>query len=250
VQLGVWLQTGYALTPTLRPWAAFTMSVPGKDQLDFALPLAVGAYTWWPCAPVLGLAGLLALARRGAVVWMLLSGAGALLAFYLFVDFARLHYWAYGPRYQLPATVPMAVGGGVWLARAFIPDSAGAAGTRRVAPLITVCLSLVLTAALVWIGVHTYPLVRDESRARSATLRAISEKGIHHAVVWVDPYEVSANPSSLTQNSAVGPAPDVVVAIRRGREVNACVRRLYPDRTFYRALGLRDVTLVEELSRP
>jgi hypothetical protein len=65
-------------------------------------------------------------------------------------------------------------------------------------------------------------------------------------VVWVDLYEVAANPTSLTQNSPVDPDPDVVIAIRRNREDNACVRQLYPNRTFFRALGLREVTLVQE----
>jgi hypothetical protein len=232
VQLGVWFQTGYALTDSLRPWATFGLSLPARDAWSYALPLGVGAFCWWPCSPALGVAGLVSL-RRTPAAWMLSIGALALLGFYVFVDFARMDYWAYGPRYQLPLVVPLSVGGAVWLTRTLRGALAHSG--------VTVSLG-----ATILIGMQLYPALQREAQARTALWRALRRDGLHHAVVWVGEGDLASHATALTQNFASDLEPDVIVLVRGDHATEACARTRYPDRAFYRALGRGEVTLVRE----
>lgn len=236
VQIGAWFRTGYSLTPELRPWAELRWSAPTVEELEVALPLGAGSYCFFPASLALGLAGLLAArgpARRLAS--MLLVGTGALLATYFFVEFGRLQYWAHGPRYQLPAVLALAVGSAAWLAPHL----------RRGPSLAVSVVTAAMTVALVGIAWPILRLAHDEAHTRTATLRAIERDHLHHAVVWVSDVDVATNPSSLTQNSPVV-EPDVVVAIRHRLGEDACMKARYPDRTFYRAIGKREVAFIAE----
>ncbi|HEY6880775.1 MAG TPA: hypothetical protein VI299_22280 [Polyangiales bacterium] len=233
-QLGVWFQTGYALTDVLRPWAKLVIDLPARDQWTYALPLAAGTYCWWPCSIALGVGGLTLARRARPLVSMLAIGTLALLAFYVFVDFARLRYWAYGPRYQLPVVVALSVGGAVWLSPLL--------ARRWSALMVTVSFA----GALLAIAAQLYPAAQREAHARSAVFRAIARERVHHAVVWVGQGELSSHPSALTQNLASDLDADVIILARRSHADVACARERYPDRRFYRALGLGEVTLVPD----
>src|SRR5260221_844385 len=91
--------------------------MPGPADIKAALPLATGAYSWWPCAPAVALAGLIAM--RGTAVRLGVVFLVSFIPFILFyeaIEVGRYFDFGYGPRYELPLVVPMAVGTGVALA--------------------------------------------------------------------------------------------------------------------------------------
>ncbi len=243
LQLGAWLETGYSLTETLRPWAKLKLGAPSPADFALSLPLDTGSYCWWPCAPALGVAGLLAVRRpaRGAAR-MLASGAALLFGFYYFVNYPREHYWGAGPRYQLPAIAAMAVGGGHLLAPLWTSVRRG-----RFLPFTLAAFAMLVGTA--FLATRIYPAARAEARSRSAPLRAIARDGIHHAVVVVAFREVEAYPTSLTQNLATYRDPDVLVLFERSAAARRCIEDAYPDRAIYRARGRQRVTLLIERAR-
>lgn len=231
LQIGTWFRTGYALTPLFQPWAQFGMSPPKPTDLAEAVPLGAIGYCFFPCAPALGAAGLV-LGRARGVRTMLGLGVLALVGFYAFVEFTRVRYWGYGPRYHVPLLVPLSVGGAVVVARI----------TRR-----ALTAALIATTVLVTIGIGAclYPVAEREAYRRGAVERAIERRQLTNAVVTLERREVGEYPEERTHNLGIE-TPPVLVVLRGTPADRRCLNEAFPGRRLYRALGHDEVTLVED----
>ncbi len=243
LQLGVWFKTGYSIASLFWPGLAFRMSMPQPHQWKDAVPLAIGAFAWLPAAPALALAGLSRTRGRGqASMVMLCVGTCSLWAFYAWVEFGGTGRQGdvYGPRYQLPALVMMSVGTGLALAplyRSVIVASLD--GWRRCAPFAIVAVAML--AAVARFGFAVYPKVRTELAGISAPVRAVADSDLHNAIVFIRHGDVITKPLDLTQNLPRNPPPDVLIL----RDIDVkCVREKYPNRSYYRAVGGQQVTLL------
>ena len=251
LQLGKWFTTGYSLTLDYYPWAKFSLSTPKLSEVRWGVPLATGSYCWWPLCPALGLAGLVA-ALRGEgrrVGFMLALGLAPLLAFYSWSTFGRGIDFGYGPRYELPAIVPMAVGTGVVLAPLWVAARTHVHARRALAIGGPVTLFIAAFAiGIVRLAPLVYPLNRVDLVQRNSVFEAARAAHIDNAIVWLEPHTASSDPLDLTQNYPLElyPAPPVLYAIDRGPEARACVRSMYPHRTQYHTEGTSVVTLVRE----
>jgi len=239
VQLGRWFTTGYSLTALVYPWAVFGWSVPPADQFRWGIPIAAGSYCWWPCSPAVGLAGLAAVggkARRLGFIFFVSSVA--LLAAYTLSEFGRRLESGYGPRYQLPSLVPMAVGTGVVLARMWSAARARADGTTRpgrAAPAALAFAAVLLGVLL--IAPMMYPYAEADVLRYNWLRVALGRVDLHDAVVFGGKGDVT-DPLDLTENMPLDlyPPADVLVAIDHGPEAARCVREEFPGRSFYRAV--------------
>jgi hypothetical protein len=240
LQLGKWFTTGYSLTSITYSWTKVEWSVPQPNEFKWGVPLATGAYCWWPCSPAVGLAGIAALRGRAQRMGFVFFFALApFVAFYTLLSLGRGFDLGYGPRYLLPSVVPMAVGTGVVLAdlwraarsRAGGPRALDAGGPAAVA-LVAVVVAVVRIAPLVY--PFTYADVQSHNRLHEALARA----HLHNAVVVAGNGLTNTDPMDLTENLPLDlyPNQDVLVAVDRGPEATACVREHYPGRTFYRAV--------------
>jgi hypothetical protein len=234
LQLGEWFRTGYSLLPQFHPWARVSFSVPALVQAHKAVPLDTAAYAWWPCSLGLGLFGLAGTAPRARpMVWMLVLGTGACVAFYALLEFGRLSDFAYGPRYQMPVAVPMAVGTGALVG--FVFD----ARRRRVEPLAGLAVVAILASGTLLLSPRLYPWAHEDARFRTALFDAIREADVHHAAVLVPEGALAQSPIDVTHNlpTDLYPNQDVLVLAARSEDDVRCVRALYPDRSFFRAEG-------------
>jgi len=241
LQLGKWFATGYSLNDVFHPWNKFGYSMPKWNELKAALPFSTGSYCWLPCSPAIGMAGLALVhgrARRIAVI--LLVSSLAFVAFYEALEFGRHINWGYGPRFQLPLVVPMAVGTGVAMgdlwstarlrhgaARAFF-----AAG-----PLVAA-----ITATLVSVGRIApllYPYAHQSVMQHDALREALDAAHLENAVVLVHRLNVT-DVRDMTENLPLDLYPDqpAIVAIDRGPASVRCVANAYPNRSLYRAEGM------------
>lgn len=253
LQVGKWFATGYSLVPFTRTGEnPIAFSIPKLYELKYALPLATGSYCWWPCAPALGLAGLLTARRPGfRVPFMLGIGSMALVAFVSTISFGRYVDWGYGPRYLLPIVVPMAVGGGVLLGPLLAPlfsrDVAARDGAARGAPERALAALVVVVAlgGVLEIAPLVYPYNYQVIGQTNQVFDAIKAKGLHNAVVVVKQGTASADPRFYTQNLPVElfPEQDVIIAHDIIPSAMPCVRELLPNRTFYRTVGAPNVTI-------
>jgi hypothetical protein len=248
LQLGTWFATGYSLTTTIYPWVDFKWSLPKPNEYKVGIPLATGAYCWWPCSPAVGLAGIGALRGRASRIgFIFLFGYLPFVAFYTLLEFGRGFDFGYGPRYELPWVVPMAVGTGVVLAhlwsaaRAHRADvSALEAGGPAAIALAAVVLGVVRIAPLV------FPPAYADVKSSNQLHEALDELSLHHAIVLGNYGLNVTDPMNLTENLPMDlyPDQDVLIAIDRGPELVSCVRRFYPFRTLYRALPGASVQIV------
>ncbi len=250
MQLGAWFRTGYSLTETFYPWAKVAWSLPKPNEYRWGIPLATGSYCWWPSSPAVGLAGLALLrgrARRLSFVFF--CGTLLLLVFYSLLEFGRGFDLGYGPRYELPTIVPMAVGTGVVLAMLWTKARVRAAGGNALSvggpaalALAAVVLGIVRIAPLVY--PYTYADVHGHNRLRDA----IDVASLHNAVVFAGPGLNTTDPMDLTENLPLDlyPQQDVIIAIDRGPDEDRCVEHLYRGRTFYRAVPTDPVRLVRQ----
>ena len=238
LQLGKWFTTGYSLIVDFQPWAVFSMSTPKASELRYSISLYTGAYCWWPLAPAVGLAGLVATLRgRGrSIAFILVVGSVALLTFYTFVAFGRGWDFGYGPRYQLPLIVPMAVGTAVVIA----PMWAAARARRHSLRAIRAGGPVLLAIAAALIGAArlaplVYPPVHDDILARKHVNEEAYKEKLKNAIVWIRPGTTMADVRDLTENLPFDlyPDPDVIFAIDNGEESRQCVRQKFPGRAQY-----------------
>jgi hypothetical protein len=242
LQLGRWWTTGYSLTAVTYPWAVFGWSLPHANEWRWGLPLAAGTYCAWPASVALGLAGL-ALVRGPArgVPLACLVGCGALLVAYTLSEFGRGIDFGYGPRYQLPCIVPMAVGTGVLVARVWessrvrIAKAIGLLARLASAGPIATCLGAAL-AGVVLVSPGMYRYTRLDVERHNWLRPTLDASGLHHAVVFATTVAAS-HALDLCENLPLDlyPDQDVLLAIDRGDESLRCVHEAYPDRALYRA---------------
>ena len=238
LQLGVWFKTGYSLAESIYPWAKVAWSLPRANEYRWGIPLATGSYCWWPASPAVGLAGIALLrgrARRLGLVFF--CSAVALLTLYTLQELGRGFDFGYGPRYELPLVVPMAVGTGIvfsylWtLARSSQGDALAAGGPVAVA-IGSALLGVIRIAPLV------YPFNYADVHSHNRLHDAIDLSSPHNAVVFGGAGLNSTDPMDLTENLPLDlyPNQDVIIAIDRGPEETQCVQKYFHGRTFYRAL--------------
>jgi hypothetical protein len=247
VQLGKWFETGYALNAVIYPWNVVKYSWPLPNQWKYELPLATGAYCWWPCSVALGLAGLALV--RGRMVAALAVGELAYEVLLQRIDVGQRggFDWGYGPRYLLVLVVPMAVGGAVALAPLAIAAFGRTLGGRR-ALVRGGPLALALTAiAAGWLRIVplVWPTAADHVRRHAGLQTAIDAMHLRNAVVMAAPGTTGFDPFDLTTNLPIDlyPDQDVIIAIDRSPDAVACMRAAYPSRRFYRAAGVDDVRI-------
>ncbi len=248
LQVGQWFQMGYSLAETIYPWNKATWSVPKANEYRTALPIGTGSYCWWPCSPAVGLAGIAALRGRARRLgFIFFFSVIPVLVFYWLLELGRGYDFGYGPRYQLVAVVPMAVGTGAVLsdlwtrARARVSaDSAFALGGPAALALAAVVLGVVRIAPLVY--PYTYADVHDHNRLHVA----IDDADLHDAIVFGGIGFNKTDPMDLTENLPLDlyPDQDVLIAIDRDPEEVRCVRERYRRRTFYRAIPSEPVRIV------
>jgi hypothetical protein len=239
LQLGRWFQTGYSLNEVIYPWNKMRWSVPGPAQYKWGLPLATGAYCWWPCSPAVALAGIAALrghARRMGFVF--LFSYAPFIALYVLFGIGRGGDNGLGPRYVLPWVVPMAIGSGVVLTRLWgaahvrLSDPATLRdGVAAFAGLSAVIYGVARIAPLV------YPPTYADQRQHNQLHEALAHATLHQAVVFGGKGLNDTDPMDLTENLPLDlyPNQDVLIAIDRPED-RECVRASYPDRLLYRAV--------------
>ena len=228
LQLGVWFKPGYSLTDTFYPWNRVAFSRPQPDELRAGFPLASGSYCWWPCSPAIGLAGLAALRGRARrVAFVLVVALIPFLIMYSFLEFGRHGDFGYGPRYQFPTVVPMAVGTGAILAqlwrdaRTRIPSrNALLQGGPFALALAAAVLGIVRIAPLVF--PNNYSDVREHNHLQEALEKA----NLHNAVVLAQESLSNTSGMDLTENLPMQyyPKQDVLIARDLGADSNKCVR--------------------------
>jgi hypothetical protein len=251
LQLGKWFTTGYSLTAEFHGWNKMEFSFPRPHEFKWPFPLATGSYCWWPCAPPIGMAGMAMLLRgRGKrLAFMLSFGLIGLMGFYTMLGWGRGVDFGYGPRYQMPFIVPMAVGGAVALAP--LVTAALSVGADRSAFALGGPAALALAAAIggvIYIAPLVYPFNYQDVHLRNVVFKAIRNEGIHNAVVIVSKGSTISDQLDLTQNLPLDlyPDQDVLVISDRAPEVHQCVRELYPTRKFYRTAGRPEITLISD----
>jgi hypothetical protein len=240
LQVGRWWVTGYSLTPVIYPWVDFKWSIPAPNEYKWAIPLASWAYCWWPCSVGVGLAGMALFqgrARGMAVVFV--ASYVPFFALYSLLSMARGFDLGYGPRYTLPSVVPMAVGSGVVLAHLW----AGArqrwtsASALRTGGPAAVALTAIFLGVL-RVAPYLYPITYADVQAHNRLAEALRAQPLKNAVVFGGPGFNNTDPADLTENLPLElyRNQDVLIAVDRGPEALRCVRELYPQRSFYRAV--------------
>ena len=248
LQLGAWFQTGYQITSLFHPWATPTFHAAQPDELRHIVPLATGAFMWWPASPAVGVAGILCMRGRARPIAFMFGVATCLLlALYFFASFGHAPATGYGPRLHLALVVPMAVGGAVIVAplwAAAMRRSGARTALARGGPATLALFAIV--AGVLRIAPVVYPPAQDEMHKKLAPFRAIARKKLHHAVVTVTRGEVYFDPMDLVQNLPTEAEPDVLLLHQfEGPELE-CGRRRYDDRAWYHAEGLDEVLLTPQ----
>jgi hypothetical protein len=250
LQLGKWFTTGYSLNEIVHPWNRFKMSLPKAHEIKWHVPLATGSYCWWPLAPALGLAGLVRVRRGEArVPFMLTLGIVPLLIAYGLIEWGRGFDFGYGPRYQLPTIIPMAVGAGILLAPMWISAMSRSAYGRALArggPAAVALAAAIL--GVVRIAPLVYPWTYQDMLNHNVVSDKIQEMHLHNAIVWIELNTTRSHPLDLTQNYPykLYPDPSVLVLFDASPQEKQCVKEHFPGRRSFRTSGVNDVTLIPE----
>ena len=248
LQLGRWFATGYSLTTTFYPWVSLKWSVPQADQFRWGVPLDTGSYCWWPCSPAVGLAGIAALRGEGRRLGFIFACSFVpFCLLYTLLELGRGWDLGYGPRYMLPAVLPMAVGTGVLLAHLWTgARSRGSASPAwmRGGPVMLALAAVLL--GVVRIAPLLYPPTFADVQAHNRLHAAIQAARVHDAVVFAGAGFNTTNPKDLTENLPLDlyPNQDVLIALDTTPELTECVRRQFPRRRFYRAVPGPTVSIV------
>jgi hypothetical protein len=249
LQIGRWFATGYSLTSLDYPWAKIEWSLPKPSEYRSAIPLAIGAYGWWPCSPAVGLAGIAALRGRAQRMgFVFVCGFVPFAVLYTLLEFGRGFDFGYGPRYTLPSVLAMAVGTGVVLSHLWTAARAPATDVAalHVGGPATLALGAVIIGVARIAPLLYPPAYWDVVWLHNGLHEAIARDALHDAVVFGGPGLNNTDPMDLTENMPLDlyPNQDVIIALDRGPDVVRCVRELYPQRLFYRAVPGPIVKLV------
>ena len=236
-QLGKWFTTGYSLTAVIYPWVKSGVSLPRPDQFRWGIPLGTGAYCWWPCSPAIGLAGLAALRGRARRLgFIFFFSYVPFFVFYTALEFGREGDLGYGPRFQLPAIVPMAVGTGVILAHLW---NAGQSPVRSVlAGRGTFALAFgAVILGVVRLAPLLYPNTRADVLLHNQVHEAVAHADLHDAIVLAGGGLINTDAMDLTENLPLElyPEQEVLIAQDKGPDLERCIRQQYPHRKLYRA---------------
>ncbi len=248
LQLGTWFTTGYSLAPEIRAWAKPAYSLPKPNEFKWAIPLATGAYCWWPCSPAVALVGIAALrgrAQRFGFVFFL--GYVPLLTLYTMLEFGRGWDFGYGPRYALVFMVPMAIGSGIafnalWSHARARP--AGSSAIQAAGPVVVAMVAVLL--GVVRVAPYVYPYTYADVHAHNRLHDALERASLHKAIVVAGAGVSNTDPLDLTENLPLDlyPSQDVFIAIDGRSDTLRCLHEQYPERTMYRALPGDPVRIV------
>jgi len=243
LQLGHWFATGYSIAESIHPGAALELSLPKPNEVKYGIPLATGSYCWWPAAPALGLGGVVQAmkGRERRLSIILLVSTAALLVFYSLVTFGRGGDDGHGPRYVLPSVVLWASGSAALLAPVlarffntlkwrYIPFR------RRLRAAVPALTAII---AIGWggcrIAERMYPVAKAETLGSTGPLRAARDQNLRQAIVVIVPGAVPTHEQNVAQNPPMNDNPDALFLIRNNAADEACARKAFPDRTWYRA---------------
>jgi hypothetical protein len=245
LQLGQWFKTGYSLTSEFHPSMVLGFSWPHPSEFKASFALATGAYCWWPCAPALGLLGLVAATpRMRSIPFMLFISSAPLVFFYMSSELGRTFDFGYGPRYQMHTIVPMAVGGGVVLGHMWNEATSrfsSAAPLLRGGPMAVAIAAMII--GVVRIAPLVYPYNHQDVDNRNVVFHAAKAKGLHHAIVFIGDGVGMATNIDMTQNMPMELyASDVLYAVEYGPQESKCVRETHPGWDLYRASGRSEIT--------
>jgi hypothetical protein len=241
LQLGSWFTTGYSLNKIIHPWNTTKYGWPTASEWKFALPLATGSYAWFPASLAVGAAGLASLRRRASgIVVVLVVAFFAFETYYQYIDLGRGFDWGYGPRYELPFVVHMAVGMGVALAplAASMRAHTTRLGAFHAAGPFAICLAtLVVTVVRLW--PLLYPGIYAHVHQHNSLNQRIRDMNLHHAIILAQVGTAGIDPLDLTENLPIDlyPNQDTLIAIERKPEFTRCIRANFTDRALYKASG-------------
>jgi len=240
LQLGRWFMTGYALNPILRPWNdVTTFSIPNADEFSWSVPLATGAFCWWPCAPSVAFAGLASLGRGARLAkWGIVLCFVPFLMFYMLIEVGRGSDWGYGPRYQLPLVVPMAIGVGAVLGPLVTMARRGyALGKLYPAAPLALALSAWIIG-IVRIAPLMFPYARAVVEVHDTLALALRSAPIDDAIVLASGPIGGVNPLDVTENLPLMLYPEqrIFVANEVDAGTLACLRAHYPARRIFRVV--------------
>lgn len=226
LQVGYWGKFPYQLTSVFHPWNVVKYSFPPPNLLKWHLPLATGAYCWFPLAPAIGVGGLLA-AKRSAkpLVLMLTFGSLLLLAYYSMLEIGRGTDFGYGPRYQLPLVVPMALGGAIFFGEM----------QRRARSLVLGFGSVIALVGAFRVGTFTFPFNHALLVASMAPEHAVAVTHTSNAIVRISRGTHPYGDWDVTRNYPYGTyANDVLYVGDVNPSLTQCLRREFSGRTFLR----------------
>jgi hypothetical protein len=251
LQIGKWFTTGYKLNEVFHTWNVVKFSKPELSQWKYGLPLATGAYAWWPASMPLGLAGLTQMRGKArAITFAMVVSCIPYIVFQEYLDLGQRGIdWGYGPRYLMILMVPMMLGSAVILAP--LTRAALSRGDSERSPLVRGGpLALVLLAVIsVWIRVVPleWATTAEHTHKHSALNRAIDAAGLKNAIVLAAYGTTEASDLDLTTNYPIDlyPDQDAVIAIDRQQPTEAmeCLRHAFPGRRIYHASGRDEVRI-------
>jgi len=244
VQVGEWGKLPYQLGNEFYPWMTIDFSPPKLHLWKWSLPLATGAYCWWPLTPGLGIAGLALACRRGSRARSLALALGlsglAVFLFYGLLELGRGGDFGYGPRYTLVLVVPTAVGFAVIVEHtlaALAPYWTG----RVLAGLLAVA-----GAGSLAIGGELFPSTHRLLKLVTGPERAAEAFGLDRAILVIPEGVSPYGPTNVTKNLPIELYdPPVIFANDLD---TTCLRREYPDRTIYRASGTGDAIHLDRIA--
>jgi hypothetical protein len=137
----------------------------------------------------------------------------------------------------LPLVVAMAAGGAGILAPLLANLGARAGGllTRLKSAGPALLALAAISYGVVEIAPLVYPVGAREYEYGTAPLRAARRMGLENAIVVIEPGRVPAHETNLAQNAPMNPNPKVLFLIVRNARDEACIRKNFPGRTWYRA---------------
>jgi len=251
LQLGKWFTTGYSLNEVIHPWNVVKFSRPTLSEWKYGLPLATGAYCWWPASMPLGLAGLAHMRGKArAMTFAMVVSCVPYIVFCMYLDLGQRGYdWGYGPRYLMILMVPMILGAAVALTPLTL--AALSRGPSERSPLVRGGpLALVLLAVFsAWIRIVPleWATTAEHIHKHSAVNRAIEAAELENAIVLVTYGTTEFSDLDLTTNYPIDlyPNQDVIIAIDRQepREAAECLRSAFPRRRLFRATGREEVRI-------